>query len=128
MFEDFKRRREGGRTVRQGWFRIQAQFRFREIYHDVDPIIFQFSNGWFQGFLARHKISLRTITKKAQKVPQDYRALILNWLRFNRRNSQPRISSFWETALPHPVGRYELSNICNLDETPIPFEYLEGKT
>jgi len=128
LFEDFKRQREAGRTVRQGWFRIQAQFRFREIYPDVDPIIFRFSNGWFQGFLAQHKISLRTITKKAQKVPQDYRALILNWLRFNRCNSQPRISSFWETALPHPVGGYELSNICNLDETPIPFEYLEGKT
>jgi len=30
--------------------------------------------------------------------------------------------------LQHPVGRYEESNICNLNETPIPFEYLEGKT
>jgi len=31
-------------------------------------------------------------------------------------------------AIEHPVGRYELCNICNLDETPIPFEYLQGKT
>jgi len=27
-----------------------------------------------------------------------------------------------------PVGRYELSIICNLDETLLPFEYLAGKT
>ena len=114
--------------MRQGWFRIQAQFRFREIYPDVNPNIFRFSNGWFHGFLERHKITLRTITKKAQKVPQDYKILILNWLRFNWRNSQPRVSSFWDIALSHTVGRYELSNICNLDKTPIPFEYLEGKT
>lgn len=26
------------------------------------------------------------------------------------------------------VGRYDLSNICNLDETPFPFEYLSGQT
>ena len=26
------------------------------------------------------------------------------------------------------VGRYQLSNICNLDEIPIPFQYLEGTT
>lgn len=26
------------------------------------------------------------------------------------------------------IGRFLLSNICNLDETPIPFEYLDGAT
>ncbi|RPB06020.1 DDE-domain-containing protein [Choiromyces venosus 120613-1] len=31
-------------------------------------------------------------------------------------------------VLSHAVGRFEESNICNLDETPILFEYLEGKT
>ncbi|RPA99425.1 hypothetical protein L873DRAFT_1843546 [Choiromyces venosus 120613-1] len=51
--------------------------------------IFKFSNGWFEGFLGRYKISLRTITKKAQKILEDYKKLVINWLRFNRRNSQP---------------------------------------
>ena len=128
LYSDFIERRKGGRTVRQGWFRIQSQFQFRAMYPDVNPAIFRFSNGWFRGFLSRHKISLRSITKKAQKIPSDYEILILNWLRFNRRNSQPRIDRFWEVAVERPVGRYELSNICNLDETPLPFEYLEGKT
>ena len=26
------------------------------------------------------------------------------------------------------VGRYRLSNICNMDQTPLPFEYLSGRT
>ncbi|RPA90955.1 DDE-domain-containing protein [Choiromyces venosus 120613-1] len=128
LYNDFLERREARRTVRQAWFRIQSQFRFREIYPNVNPAIFRFSNGWFRGFLGRHKISLRCITKKAQKMPEDYRILVVNWLRFNRWNSQPAAGSFWDVAIDHPVGRYDLSNICNLDETPIPFEYLQGKT
>ena len=128
LYSNFIERREAGRTARQGWFRIHSQFLFRVIYPHVNPVIFRFSNGWFRGFLSRHQISLRSITKKAQKIPTDYKVLIVNWLRFNRRNSQPRRNAFWEIAVERPVGRFELSNICNLDETPIPFEYLQGKT
>jgi len=128
LYSEFIEWRKGGRTVRQGWFRIQSQFQFRGIYLEVNPAVFRFSNRWFRGFLGRHKISLGSITKKAQKIPSDYEVLILNWLRFNRRDSQPRRDRYWEVALKRPVGRYELSNICNLDETPLPFEYLEEKT
>ncbi|RPA89934.1 hypothetical protein L873DRAFT_1719961 [Choiromyces venosus 120613-1] len=35
---------------------------------------------------------------------------------------------FWEFAIECPVDQYELSNIYNLDEILIPFEYLNGKT
>jgi len=60
-------------------------------------------------------------------VPEEYRWLVINWLRFNRRNSQPR--NFLERdGLVSDIGYYRLSNILNLDETPIPFEYLDGKT
>jgi len=114
--------------VWRGWFRIQAGFRFRELYPDVDPIVFLFSNRWLTGFLERNRISLCSITKKAQKIPIEYQALGINRLRFNRRNSQPRLTMFLETVLQTPVSRFEESNICNLDETPIPFEYWEGKT
>ena len=72
--------------VRRGWFRIQAGFRFRELYPDIDPMVFRFSNGWFAGFLGRNRISLRSVTKKAQKIPIEYQALVINWLRFNCRN------------------------------------------
>lgn len=59
LYREFLKRREAGRTVRQGWFRVQSQFLFRSLYPNVSPTIFRFSPGWFRGFLARNKISLR---------------------------------------------------------------------
>jgi len=128
LYEDFIKWREQGRIVRRGWFQVQAGFWFRELYLTVSSSIFHFSNGWFWGFLGRYRISLRSVTKKAQKVPEEYQSLVINWLRFNRRNAQPTSDIFFDIVLRHPVGRFDLSNICNLDETPIPYEYLEGKT
>jgi len=46
-------------------------------------------------------------------------------LRFNRRNSQVRSGTGDEEKV---VGRYLLDSICNIDETPLPFEYLDGQT
>ena len=69
-----------GRILRLGWFRVQAGFQFRELYPERDPASFRFSTGWFTGFLGRHRISLYSITKKAQKVPPQYQTLVLNWL------------------------------------------------
>lgn len=80
LYKDFIQRRKAGRIVRLGWFRIQSRFRFREIYSRVNPNIFRFSNGWFYGFLGHNKISLRSITKKATKIPADYELLVVNWL------------------------------------------------
>lgn len=86
-----------------------------------------FSAGWFSNFLNRHQITLRVTTNKAQKIPENYRRLIINWLRFNRRISQP--CNVWERdGIVSDVGCFLLSNIAKLDETPIPFEFLEGKT
>ena len=128
IYKEFIKWREEGRLIRRGWFRVQAGFHFRELYPDLDPTMFRFSNGWFSKFLGRHRISLRCITKKAQRLPAEYQSLVLNWLRFNRRNSQPKNTPFLELVLQTPANRFSESNICNLDETPIPFEYLEGKT
>jgi len=35
---------------------------------------------------------------------------------------------FLDIAISHPVTRFDLSHICNLDETPISFKYLDGKS
>jgi len=88
---------------------------------------FCFSTGWFSGFLSRHNITLRFTTNKSQKVPQDYLEVILSWLEFNRRNSQLRPGTLNQPVNPSG-GRYLLDSICNMDETPLPFEYLDGQT
>jgi len=50
-------------------------------------------------------------------------------MKFNRRNSQLRPESPSAIAdSPGEVGRYKLSNICNMDQTPLPFKYLSGRT
>jgi len=89
---------------------------------------FRFSNGWFRNFLQRNRISLR-LTRKAQRLPEEYRLLILNWICFNRRNSQTKPEPFLDLIQsPNPYGKFLLSNVSNLDKTPLPFEYLSGRT
>lgn len=128
LYEEFLERRKQGRSVRQSWFRAHAYEIFRDLYPSSDTSIFRFSNGWFHSFLQRNRVSLRSITKTAQMIPEEYQKLVVNWLRFNRRNSQPRPENWLETVLIRTVDRYYLSNIFNIDETPIPFEYLSGRT
>lgn len=91
--------------------------------------MFTFSNGWFRGFLSWHQISLRIVTNKASQLSSDFTDTILNWVRYNRRNSQLRPDD--ERGLGDQaavVGHYRLRNVCNMDQTSIPYEYLEGRT
>lgn len=126
LFQRFISERCAGKPIRQGWFRRQSKSLFTKIYSDA-PQIFVFSHAWFTNFQKRWSISSRAITRKASKLPEEYQQLILEWLRFNRRNSQPR-NSLERHRIISDIGRFRYSNILNLDETPIPFEYLDGRT
>jgi len=128
LYENFLEWRGWGNIVRRGWFGVQAGFQLYELYPTVGPNIFSFSNGWFQGFLGRYWTSLRSMMKKAQNVLEEYQSLVINWLLINRRNAQPKSDIFFDIVLRYSVGWFDLSNICNLDETPIPYEYLNRKT
>ena len=77
----------------------------------------------FFGFLSRYAITLCFPTNISQRLPADYITPCLNFVRFARRNAQLRTSD--EMLV---VGRYLLSAICNIDETPMPFEFLDGQT
>jgi hypothetical protein len=129
LYERFRQRRGEGKIIRRSWFRRVSKELFTECYPDQAPNLFRFSNGWFQGFLSWHQITLRCVTNKASQLPSDYTNAIINWMRYNRRNSQLRPDN--DLGLgdhPADVGRYRLQNICNMDQTPLPFEYLDGKT
>lgn len=128
IYERFIDAREEGKVIRRGWFRRQCRELWTTCYSDKVES-FSFSNGWFHSFLAWHNISLRFGTNKASQLPVNYQDTIINWLRFNRRNSQIRSDN--EHGLGDSteiIGRYRLSNICNMDQTPLPFEYLDGQT
>jgi len=78
LHQRFLEEREAGRAVRHGWFRRTATQLFQLLYgpggefhssaRTEGKSVFGFSNGWFRNFLQRYKISLRLITRKAQKV------------------------------------------------------------
>lgn len=112
--------------IRGGWFRQLSTGLYTEFYPDTTHL-FRFSAGWFNRFLKRYGIAIQFTTNKASKIPEEFQIHILSWLRFNRRNSLPR-NSLEKAHLISDVGRFRLGQICNMDETPIPFEYLNGRT
>jgi hypothetical protein len=130
LYQQFLERRGKGQVVRRSWFRRTSRQLFEQVYSFPEKKRFAFSNGWFCGFLSWHQISLRFVkANKASQLPSDFTESILSWVRFNRRNSQIRPDD--EKGLgdvPAVIGRYRLQNICNMDQTPIPFEYLDGRT
>ena len=129
LVQAFADRRKEGKTVRKKWFERLAKALFLQLYPD-SPIIFIVSNGWFTNrFLSRNEISIRIVTNKAQQTLTEYCAIIFSFLCFNRLNSRLR-DGMEGMALQSiiAVGCYLLSNILIMDQTPLPWEYLEGKT
>ena len=88
LFDRFCTCREAGMLIQQGWFRRNSQALFKQVYPDSHDI-FTFSYGWFAGFVRRHNISNRKVTKQATKLPHEYTACVNSFLRFIKRNSQP---------------------------------------
>ena len=85
---------------------------------------FKSSSGWYNGFCARWEDTLRAATNKAQEIPTAFHNLIMNWMRFNRRNSVPR-----DTQVTYDGGLcFPLRLIANMDQTPLPFEHLRDRT
>ena len=125
LYARFCERRKAGLVVRRIWFQLASKLAFRESYPDHSPEMeeFMFSTSWFNEFLSWWNISLRATTNKVQHVPAHYQHLIMNWLQFNRQNSQLRIGDY-----RYQVGRFDLANIANMDQIPLPFEYLTGRT
>jgi Tc5 transposase DNA-binding domain len=132
--------RSQGRKVTQKWVLRHA----RDIYGKLHPdrvvqrengrnhcLGFRFSDGWFNGFKKRWHISLRSGTKRAQKTPEELLPVIQSWLQFNRRMTVILKGS--DCGIPRDpsvplVGRYKLSEIANMDQSPLPFELQKGRT
>lgn len=134
LFDMFMAKRTDGQIVRHCWFRNTGKILFVECYPGRTDEEFLFSHGWFMRFLTRYRITIRFTTNRAQKIPQDYLTPITNFFCFNRRNSQVRPIQVNPSTSNFPpdsnteFGRYTLSRIANMDQTPAPLEYLSGQT
>jgi hypothetical protein len=95
--------------------------------------VFAFSLRWFRAFLRRYGISLRRITRKAQKQPEQYQNMYELFLQFIRRVSiaigkRRFCNSDGRCLVDDKIRRFELYIIANIDETSIPFEFLDRCT
>ena len=128
LYAAFLERRAHNRIVTVGWFRRTAKAMFKEMYPEISTQ-FTFSMGWWQRFRNRHDLVLRRITKQATRRPEEYVDYVNKFLQFIRRNSYTVLDPLRiESILMSPSRRFPQTRILNLDETPIPFEYLEGFT
>lgn len=85
----FLERRTKGKVVTTSWFRRKAQAIYKELYPDQSSRL-PFSTSWWRGFLRRHNIVKRRVTKQATKRPEDYIEVVNKFLRFVRRISTLR--------------------------------------
>jgi hypothetical protein len=137
----FERAREQGRKISYKWMIRHAKKIYEELYPTRVIVSdtgrrsylgFRFSSGWYTGFRRRYGISLRCGTKRAQKSPEQLTPVLQSWLQYNRR-MLTIIEGKSVTGIPRGpevpvVGRIKLSEICNMDQSPLPFEYLKGRT
>ncbi|GKT54194.1 pogo transposable element with krab domain-like [Colletotrichum tofieldiae] len=121
LYTQFCQQRDEAKIVTTSWFRRTARALFHNKYPTATTL--RFSAGWFCGFQCRWNLSHRRLTKQATQLPADYLRIVTSFLHFIRRVSQPALAR-------QPVGglRFPLDRIINFDETPIPFEYLDGST
>ena len=69
---------------------------------------FKTSNRWMSGFMKRHNLSWRRRTKISQKLPSQTNELLENFRQFITRLRTEKL--------------FQLSNILNMDETPVWFD------
>ena len=103
--KEFLDLRKEGRKVKRSRFDTRAKQLMNELYPDVKD--FKYSDKWFRRFCKRKNISLRKTTHAAQHASVNLSVTISKFhaklLRVQRR------------------GNFQLCDIVNMDQTPLPF-------
>lgn len=118
LYDEYKKLRKQGFKVRGYWFKARARQLLKEMNPDSS---FKFSESWSDGFKARHRISLRRATNVCQKSASDKLEAIQQFHKNIRRFAH-------EPRPTRQVGRFNLEQIANVDQTPLPFTFASGGT
>lgn len=122
LHKEFLELRNQGLKVKQWWFRTRSKQLCDEIYPERK---FKFKNSWFVGFKRPFGVSYRAQTNVHQTSGNDKRQLISEFHKLVRKQALykgPGKQSEGE------IGQFKLSDICNIDQSPLPFAFLAGKT
>ena len=111
LHEEFLEKSTKGNSIKRWWFTFRGCAILGELYPGEE---FTFSDHWFRRFSTRKGILLRRKTHKSQKDPADLKLSITQFhaklLRERRR------------------GTYQLQDLGNMDQTPLPFVMDDNKT
>ena len=111
LYDDFKKARDEGKTIKRWWFNCRENQLIKELYPDEN---FKASDQWFSRFTNRFEILLRRKTPCAQK---DTQSLSYSIAKFHSKVLRTRRR-----------GTYQIKDIANMDQTPLPFVMNDGKT
>lgn len=141
LFELFLKARISGKPVYRSWFQRQSNLIIQDLCAENPEIQceahFKFNHHWLHRFCIRWGVSRRRITKQAQRRSSDYQSLTNKFLQFCRRQLVGPSVARLLTQDPGPgslaslmscSSRIPPSNILNMDEVPLPYEFNEGYT
>ena len=118
LYREYKALRKRGLKVKGFWFKTRA----KQLLERIDPkASFNFSDGSFDSFKKRYRISFRRSTNVCQKPADDKKSAVRSFHKTIRE-----IACDGEQT--GQVGRFELHQVANVDQTPLPFCFADGAT
>jgi hypothetical protein len=134
LVKQFQAARKENKIVKIHWFQRMAQKLWCQKYPHISDV-FVFSNGWFWRFLQRSNIVRRRITKAATTPSEETIGVTNNFIQYIRKhNRRDKDMAVIMRSLPveglsmkrNFMRLFPNNLILNLDETPLPFEFLNG--
>ena len=105
LFAEFSKLRSEGRSAKRWWFNNRINKLVNE--HYPEETNFKHSDCWFAGFCRRYRIAHRRKTHVTQILPTD---------KVTKLNQFHQYLNYI-----HRVGKYQLCDLANMDQTPLSF-------
>lgn len=126
LYTNFITTQAQGKPVGQRWLIREGKKIMNQNQENTNPEC-KFSDGWFQGFCKRWNVAWRVRTKVSQEAPTEKDIVIQSFLQEVRRKSQPYLPLSLRTSF-NLHTRFPLQYIYNMDQTSLPFEFLQTRT
>ena len=111
LHTEFLKLKKEGRSIKKWWFVSTGREFLKNCHPDAKML---FSDKWFRGFCNCKRISLRRKTNASQKTPDQFVNAIT---KFHQKLLRERIR-----------GKFQLKDIANMDQTPLPFVLDDNRT
>ena len=118
LYQEYKSLRKRGLKVKGFWFKTRGRQLLEQMHPEAS---FHFSDGWFDGFKQRHRISFRRYTNVSQRPTSDKESAVRSF----HKNIRHIALQGEQTG---KVEKFGLHQVANVDQTPLPFYFTGGPT